>query len=347
MIVRNEEANLPACLESVRGLFDEAVIVDTGSTDRTVKIARAFGARVYRFPWCDDFAAARNHGLEQVRTDWWFRMDADDRLPASQRKRFARGLERIGDEMAAYVFSVYSVEHTGTETVVQEFRLFPRACRFRGRVHERVRLEDYAHWLKIARSDVRIDHVGYTDRETYYAKLRRNYRILAEEIKRPPVDCLTWFDLGRTESALEYHDAALGSLETFLALPTTGQDSARRVAHRIIVDTHREQGRLADAMTAVQRGLEEYPDDYMLTAWLADIVRAYGHLDIAKQGYELALELYDKPRLDSGISVDFRALTAGALASVTEQIRTAPPPAAVAPAGPDPGHFSLQSLLAV
>ena len=59
MIVRDEEKNLPHCLGSVRGIFDEIVVVDTGSADRTGEIARAFGARVFDFVWVDDFAAAR------------------------------------------------------------------------------------------------------------------------------------------------------------------------------------------------------------------------------------------------------------------------------------------------
>ena len=63
MIVRDEEKNLSKCLESVRGLFDEIVIVDTGSIDRTKEIAREFGAKVFDFVWIDDFAAARNEAL--------------------------------------------------------------------------------------------------------------------------------------------------------------------------------------------------------------------------------------------------------------------------------------------
>ena len=59
MIVRDEENNIDRCLESVRGVFDEIVVVDTGSKDRTVEIARSFGARVFDFVWVDDFAAAR------------------------------------------------------------------------------------------------------------------------------------------------------------------------------------------------------------------------------------------------------------------------------------------------
>ena len=63
MIVRDEEDNLPHCLRSVRGIFDEIVVVDTGSVDRTREIAREFGAQVFDFAWIDDFAAARNAAL--------------------------------------------------------------------------------------------------------------------------------------------------------------------------------------------------------------------------------------------------------------------------------------------
>src|SRR5882757_3140262 len=87
MIVRNEENNLPRCLESVRGLFDEIVVVDTGSTDRTAEIARSFGARVFDFVWVDDFAAARNAALARARGAYAFWLDADDRLDPPQHAR--------------------------------------------------------------------------------------------------------------------------------------------------------------------------------------------------------------------------------------------------------------------
>ena len=66
MIVRDEQDHLAKCLESVRGLFDEIVIVDTGSADRTKEIAREFGAKVFDFVWIDDFAAAQNEALSHA-----------------------------------------------------------------------------------------------------------------------------------------------------------------------------------------------------------------------------------------------------------------------------------------
>ena len=87
MIVRDEENNLPHCLESVRGLFDEIVIVDTGSIDRTKEIAREFGAKVFDFAWIDDFAAARNEVLSHATGDYAFWLDADDVVEPGQREK--------------------------------------------------------------------------------------------------------------------------------------------------------------------------------------------------------------------------------------------------------------------
>ena len=78
MIVRDEEKNLSSCLESVRGVFDEIIVVDTGSKDRTIEIARSFGASVFAFEWIDSFAAARNEALSHAKGDYAFWLDADD-----------------------------------------------------------------------------------------------------------------------------------------------------------------------------------------------------------------------------------------------------------------------------
>lgn len=80
MIVRDEEAVLPTCLTGVQAFVDEIILVDTGSTDRTVDIAKAFGAKVHTFTWCDDFAAARNESLKHAQGDWILVLDADEVL---------------------------------------------------------------------------------------------------------------------------------------------------------------------------------------------------------------------------------------------------------------------------
>ena len=95
MIVRDEEENLPHCLESVRGIFDEIVVVDTGSVDRTREIAREFGAKVFEFAWIDDFAAARNAALDHATGDYAFWLDADDVIEPEQREKLIALLEGL------------------------------------------------------------------------------------------------------------------------------------------------------------------------------------------------------------------------------------------------------------
>ena len=105
MIVRDEEGNIGNCLESVRGLFDEIVVLDTGSKDRTIEIARSYGARVFDFVWVDDFAAARNAALARATGDYAFWLDADDVLEPAERLKLEslfRGL-RAGNDLHAFV----------------------------------------------------------------------------------------------------------------------------------------------------------------------------------------------------------------------------------------------------
>ncbi|MCH8018826.1 glycosyltransferase family 2 protein, partial [candidate division KSB1 bacterium] len=80
MIVKNEEEYLQECLESIEDVVDEIIVVDTGSTDRTVEIARQFDAEVHHIPWNDDFAAARNESIKHASGDWILQLDADERL---------------------------------------------------------------------------------------------------------------------------------------------------------------------------------------------------------------------------------------------------------------------------
>ena len=129
----------------MRGLFDEVVVLDTGSTDRTVQVARSFGARVFDFVWVDDFAAARNAALARATGHYAFWLDADDVIEPPEKQKLEalfRGL-RAGGEMPAFVIRCAcdpGPNGEGGETVVDHIRLFPviEGVRWTYRVHEQI-----------------------------------------------------------------------------------------------------------------------------------------------------------------------------------------------------------------
>ena len=103
LIVKNEAKVIRRCLDSVRGLVNTVVIVDTGSTDRTKELARGFGARIFEFPWVDSFAAARNESLRHATSQWCFWLDADDKLDENNRQKLRRLIGTLGDENVAHM----------------------------------------------------------------------------------------------------------------------------------------------------------------------------------------------------------------------------------------------------
>jgi glycosyltransferase involved in cell wall biosynthesis len=144
MIVRDEETILRACAESVWELFDEILAIDAGIHDRTAKIARSFGDRVFNFPWIDDFAAARNEALARATGDYAFWLDADDVVDPPELEKLRKMLDRLrrGDE-AGYVVRCAcdpAPDGTGGDTVVDLIRLFPLrpGVRWTYRVHEQI-----------------------------------------------------------------------------------------------------------------------------------------------------------------------------------------------------------------
>ncbi len=95
MIVKNEEKNIERALSWGKSFIWEQIVVDTGSTDRTVEIARRLGAKVYHFEWIDDFAAAKNYAVSQAQGDWIVFLDADEYFLEEDAKRLVPLLEKL------------------------------------------------------------------------------------------------------------------------------------------------------------------------------------------------------------------------------------------------------------
>ena len=159
MIVKNEEESLERCLNSLKGIVDEIIIVDTGSTDRTKEIARRYGAKVSDFKWNYDFAAARNYAFSQATCDYIYSADADEELDEENRQRFF-SLKADLSELYIDIVQMYYCNQLSFRTVYnydKELRpkLFKRVRNFvwMDPIHEQVALDPV-----ICNSDIEIIH---------------------------------------------------------------------------------------------------------------------------------------------------------------------------------------------
>ncbi len=276
MIVKNEERNLPACLESVADLVDEIVVVDTGSTDRTKEVAARFGARVFDFAWVDSFAAARNASLRHVTGDWVFWLDADDRLDEDNRRRLRGLLAGLQDEQAAYVMKCLCLpEHdTGAATVVDHVRLFRYHpdLRWEYRVHEQILGSLRRRGTEIRLADVVIQHTGYQDPAQRPRKVERDLRLLRLQDRETPDDPFVLFNLGSLCSELNRPAEALPLLRRSLRR-SNPQDSIVRKLYALIVFCHRQLGQSREALAACREGLDCCPEDVELLYTQARLLR--------------------------------------------------------------------------
>jgi tetratricopeptide (TPR) repeat protein len=233
LIVKDEQDNLPACLDSLREVVDEIVIYDTGSTDDTVGIAERAGARVLRGHWDGDFSRARNEALEMTSATWVLSIDADERVmadPSSLRALLARS-----DRTDVFAVRIRNIAEGGSGESHEHPapRLLRRTLvRWTARLHEHPVRRDKGRLRKgeCPREALRLDHYGYADARTVAAKIRRNQEIAQAQLDSvvasgevdPELLPRILLNLGRSHLAAGEFQAAVDSLETLREMFDSG-----------------------------------------------------------------------------------------------------------------------------
>ena len=223
MIVKNEERFLESCLESVKDYVDEINIVDTGSTDRTLEIARRYTDRIEQREWRGDFAWARNEALEMATKRWILVLDADEELtsdsgpllhalgstPAETTPVYLKILNRVDDQSGG-----------GTMTHLLP-RIYPNTTRVRyhGVIHENIRRTDSEEDVGGVLSPIKIIHKGYT--EAIIAgrnKSERNIPLLAKAIEENGESSFSWFNYAMSAIGAEEADTGIEAFEKMFAI---------------------------------------------------------------------------------------------------------------------------------
>ncbi len=269
MIVRDEEKNLREALASIANLFDEIVIVDTGSQDSTIAVAEELGARVIHHPWTDNFAEARNAALKNSSGKWVFWLDADDRIEPQAVRTLRKFIAR---EIPCGVFFPLesTIGNNGQSVQNYTLRMFPNTpeVSWKGAVHEQIAdsLRDCGIDL-VNCPDLTIRHVGYENEADALKKNLRNLNLLAKELASRPDDPYVVFALAQAFLFFGQEQHAVKWLQLLWKVREEKGDSSARdifwMAALMLSDCAARSGSVAEVETWLERAIELSPSTWV------------------------------------------------------------------------------------
>ncbi len=299
MIVKNEEKNIEKALTWGKDLMWEQIVVDTGSTDKTVEIAAKLGAKIYHFPWVDDFAAAKNYAIEQALGDWIAFLDADEYMTPDEAGKIKQFL--LSSECRRY-----DGVSTGWQQLDEDGNIFSSATqvrffrnhadiRYRRRIHEQlVSLKGQQLRIADAVRSVSIFHTGYQKSAlTEKKKNGRNVRLIKEELKEHPDDYEMLGYLGdeyyvdqEMKEAMHYYRRAIACMPEKIA--EYDQRSAVTFTRLLTILTEGETASSSEAETIYRKAVMLLPQeadfDYIIGRYFAvskEARKAIAHLENA------------------------------------------------------------------
>lgn len=240
MIVKNEEDCLARCLASAKPVVHELIVVDTGSTDRTVSIATAFGAKLHHFPWNGNFSDARNYALEQAKGVWVLVLDADEIIANLDYPKIQQAISSAAGQRVAWSVltrnytpkvqaqgwtandgSYPTEERAGGWHPSTKVRLFPAdpAIRFVGEIHEMVEPTLQAGGIPFQQADFVVHHYGeLKDESQELQKKQRYYALGKEKLLNNPDNVAALIELGVQAGELGLYQEAIGYWDRVLAI---------------------------------------------------------------------------------------------------------------------------------
>ena len=305
MIARDEQRYIGRCLEAIAPAVDELIVVDTGSTDDTVQIARAAGARVIEQPWTGSFSEARNTSFDAATSDWIIYLDADEILVEQDVARLRALSGKVWREAMYITLTNYVGELEERNAVVTSalriFRNRPH-YRFEGRIHEQIgqNLPTGSPGRIAQAPEVRAEHFGYLG-ETREAKQKstRNLGLLRQAALEQGTDAFGHYNLACEYASLADYAAAADQYAAGWELLTADATASLPIfAPGLVagrVKALRLCGRGEEAHSCAQEGLELLPDFTDLVWEQAILARDAGRLDEARVLYERCAALGDAP----------------------------------------------------
>lgn len=327
MIARNEARCIERCLSSVRAHVDAMLVLDTGSTDATPELARAAGARVEHFDWCDDFAAARNAALARADADWSLVLDADEWLVDG-----AAALQALRAQPPSYigvlrVDSLYGADAAAAQRSASWLsRVLPRGARYEGRIHE----QPAASWPR-QRLGVTVLHDGYMA-AAMRGKQGRNDALLRRALRERPDDAYLHYQLGKDLELRERFAEAWPCYERAL-LGVRARDPWRHDLVLRALFTLKRNGAHAAAVALAEAEMAAFGDSPDFCFALGDVLldwaahepaRGPALVPLIESAWLRAIAIGERPDLPDSVHGRGSFLAAHNLAVLYDGLRDAP-----------------------
>lgn len=302
MIVKNEEKNIARALTWAKDIAYEQIVVDTGSTDRTVEIAKSMGAKVYHFTWIDDFSAAKNHAIDLASGEWIALLDADEYLSDEDAAKLPEFLTKVGKQHYGIAMSWLQMEDTGRimsgGTQIRIFRN-TRKLRYRNRIHEVLALEGQPLPVIDACLQFAIFHTGYGESAVGQGqKGRRNIPIILKELEEKPdnYDMMgyladSYSSAGEKEKAREWYYKAIRHMPDTLS----DRDARSTASFSFLLLTLRELEADEDEMVEVyNQAVKKIPKDADFDFFLGEYYRRKNNYPKEVYHFQRCLELLER-----------------------------------------------------
>ncbi|MBC1443428.1 tetratricopeptide repeat-containing glycosyltransferase family 2 protein [Listeria seeligeri] len=292
MIVKNEAHILRQSLASFRKFTEEIIIVDTGSTDETKKIAKEFTDFVYDFEWTGNFSDARNFAATKATGKWIMAIDADECLEEESYLKFKKQLKLQNES----IYMAQIISFTGEKGRVTTTNHMPRIYKndgticFRGVIHEQLEAVD-KHSIEAGIADVKIYHYGYmSEIVEKQGKSNRNLRLLEKEVKNNKDSGFVHFNIGQEMNRLGKNKEALKEFSEAFRLRDDNQYIWAKLSAYHIADLLEQEKRYEESLAIIEEARIIWPNVPEFPLKKANILYLSHQLEDAKEIYQSLLE---------------------------------------------------------
>lgn len=320
MIVKNEEAVLERCLRSVQGMVDEIVIVDTGSIDATIEIAKKFNANVYEFAWRNDFSAARNFALSKATGEIRLILDADEYIVKGSKEDI---LKEVSANVIGQILIFNSFEKDNEINYTKNYmsRLVYKGVEYKGAIHEQI----HSHLPRV-KTNIEVEHDGYLHKD----KSERNLAILFEAVKEEPEDTYLLYQLAHTLYVGGRKEEAIGWFEKYYSQSKVAE-GYRCSALVDYLYNMMAVGKLNAGIELIKREEKHYYDspdfnfvcaEFYRELVLSDVKKYIDYLPLIEQYYLKCLDIGETTKYDSVVGTGSygAAYNLGVWYEVTKQL---------------------------